>query len=79
MPQRQHYYTYILLILYICIIFKVITKWYHSMSSNATHTRGKVTLLYKAKERALRLLSSAIEVFRQAELRGELGLSLLCF
>lgn len=47
------------------------------MSRDTTYIQGKVALLYKARERALRLLSSAIEVFRQVELRGEEALQLL--
>jgi len=47
----------------------VITKKYQSVSRDTTYIRGKLALLYKAKERAMWLLSSTIETFRQAELR----------
>ena len=47
------------------------------MSRDTTYIQGKVALLYTAKERALRLLSSAVEVFRQVELRGGEALQLL--
>ena len=46
------------------------------MSRDTTYIQGKVALLYKTKERALRLLSSAVEVFRQVELRGREALQL---
>ena len=47
------------------------------MTQERTYIQGKVALLYKAKERAVRLMSSAIDVFRQAELRDEEVLQLL--
>ena len=47
------------------------------MSQEPTYIQGKVALLYKAKERAVRLMSSAIDVFRQAELRDGEALQLL--
>ena len=47
------------------------------MNKDTTYIQGKVALLYKARERALGLLSSAIEVFRQAELRDGEALQLL--
>ena len=58
------------------MFIKVITKRYQSVSRDTTYIQGKVALLYKAKERALRLLSSAVEVFRQAELRNGEALQL---
>lgn len=55
--------------MYIHCFVKVITKLYKSTSKETTYVRGKIALLNRAKERAMRLLSYAIEVFRQAELR----------
>ena len=47
------------------------------MNKDTTYIQGKVALLYKARERVLGLLSSTIEVFRQAELRDGEALQLL--
>ena len=47
----------------------MITKRYQSVTHNIQYIQGKLALLHKAKERAIGLLSSAIEAFKQADLR----------
>ena len=47
----------------------MITKRYQSVTHNIQYIQGKLALLHKAKERAIGLLSSAIEAFQQADLR----------
>ena len=44
-------------------------KRYQSVTHNIQYIQGKLALLHKAKERAIGLLSSAIEAFKQADLR----------
>ena len=44
-------------------------KRYQSVTHNIQYIQGKLALLHKAKERAIGLPLSAIEAFKQADLR----------